>query len=43
MTTFWLTFYILIWPALSAIILSVIVRGFFRDLNAARKAGVDIV
>jgi len=43
MTTFWLTFYILMWPVLSAIILTVIVRGFFRDVNEARKAGVDIV
>lgn len=43
MTTFWLTLYILMWPAISAVVLTVIVRGFFRDLKAARKAGVDIV
>lgn len=43
MTTFWLAFYILIWPTLSAAVLFVIVRGFFRDLGEARRAGHDIV
>ncbi len=43
MTTFWLTFYILIWPALSALVLFVIVRGFFRDMLAAKRAGRDMV
>lgn len=43
MTTLWLTFYILIWPAISAVVLFVIVRGFFRDLREARRAGRDIV
>ncbi|WP_019170030.1 putative transporter small subunit [Pseudaminobacter salicylatoxidans] len=43
MTTLWLTLYILIWPSISAVVLFVIVRGFFRDMRKARQAGRDMV
>lgn len=43
MTIFWLTLYILIWPTISAVVLFVIVRGFFRDMRAAHLAGQDMV
>lgn len=43
MTTFWLSFYILIWPAISALVLFVIIRGFFRDMLAAKREGRNMV
>ena len=38
-----LTFYILIWPAIVAVVLVVICVAFFRELRAARREGRDIV
>lgn len=38
-----LTFYVLIWPALVAIILTVICVGFIRELRAAKREGRKIV
>lgn len=38
-----LTFYILIWPAISAIVLAVIVTTFMRELRQAKKDGRKIV
>ncbi|WP_435201708.1 putative transporter small subunit [Janibacter sp. GS2] len=38
-----LTFYVLIWPALVAIVLAVICVGFVREFRSARKQGRDIV
>jgi hypothetical protein len=38
-----LTFYILIWPAVSAIVLAVIVTAFVRELRQAKKEGRKLV
>ncbi len=38
-----LTFYVLIWPALVAIILTVICVGFFRELRTAKREGRKII
>lgn len=38
-----LTFYVLIWPVIVAIVLAVICVGFAREFRAARKQGRDIV
>lgn len=38
-----LTLYILIWPAISAVILALIVTTFLRELRQAKKEGNKIV
>ncbi|HEY9039634.1 MAG TPA: putative transporter small subunit [Roseovarius sp.] len=38
-----LTFYILIWPAVSAIVLAVIVIAFTREMREANKEGRKLV
>ncbi|WP_220183768.1 putative transporter small subunit [Marinobacterium marinum] len=35
--------YILIWPALTLGVLTVICRAVIRDINKARKAGKDLI
>ncbi|WP_338749649.1 putative transporter small subunit [Janibacter alittae] len=38
-----LTIYILMWPAIVAVILAVICTGFIREMRAARRKGEDLV
>lgn len=38
-----LTFYILIWPAISAVVLAVIVTTFTRELRQAKEEGRKVV
>ncbi|HLR78029.1 MAG TPA: putative transporter small subunit [Burkholderiaceae bacterium] len=38
-----LTFYILIWPVLSAGILVLLVAALIRDLRAARRSGDNMI
>lgn len=38
-----LTLYVLMWPALVAIVLFVISRAFFREWRDARRRGEDII
>jgi hypothetical protein len=38
-----LTFYIMIWPAISAIVLAVIVVTFMRELREAKAEGRKVV
>lgn len=43
MSTSFLTFYVLIWPVVVAIVLAVIARAFFREMREARKAGRPLI
>ncbi|GAA4674235.1 putative transporter small subunit [Gordonia humi] len=43
MTTFWMTLYVLVWPAITLGMLSVIVRAFYKEWRQARKEGRSIV
>lgn len=43
MSTTVLTFYVLMWPALVAIVLAVISRAFFNEWRDARRRGEDII
>ncbi len=43
MSTTLLTFYVLMWPALVAIVLVVISRAFFTEWRQARQRGEDII
>ena len=38
-----LTFYVLVWPAVVAVVLVFIARGFLRDWREARRAGRPII
>ncbi|WP_349828715.1 putative transporter small subunit [Brevibacterium litoralis] len=38
-----LTVYVLMWPAIVAVVLGVVSVSFFRDLAKARKDGHDII
>lgn len=38
-----LTVYVLMWPAIVAVVLAVIGFGFVREMHAARKKGRDLV
>lgn len=38
-----LTVYVLMWPAIVAVVLAVICVGFVREMRAARKKGRDLV
>ncbi|MGE8547366.1 putative transporter small subunit [Alcaligenes sp. Marseille-Q7550] len=39
----WLTLYILVWPAISAVILLILVANLARDLIEARKSGKSMI
>ncbi|WP_407847927.1 putative transporter small subunit [Bordetella petrii] len=39
----WLTLYVLIWPAISAAILAILVAALWRDLRAARASGKSMI
>lgn len=43
MGTFALTTYVLIWPALVAIVLGVLIKAFFTDWITARREGRSMV
>jgi len=43
MTPYWMTAYVLIWPALVAVVLSVLVLSFYREWRVARKEGRDMI
>lgn len=38
-----LTFYVLMWPVLVAVMLYVIAKGFFADARAAKREGKSII
>lgn len=38
-----LTVYILIWPAVVAVILAVICAGFYKEYRAAKNKGHDLI
>lgn len=38
-----LSLYILIWPAISAVVLFVLVRAFLKDMKAAKRENRTIV
>ena len=38
-----LSLYILIWPVISAVVLVVIVKAFFKDMAEAKREGRTIV
>lgn len=43
MSTVALTFYVLIWPAIAAIVLAVLVGGVVKDILAARRGNDTMV
>ena len=43
MTTTAMTIYVLVWPVLVAIVLSVISRAFYLEWRDARRRGEDII
>jgi len=43
MSSFWLTFYILVWPVISAGILALLVVSLIRDWRKAKKSGQGMV
>ncbi|WP_394342521.1 putative transporter small subunit [Pollutimonas thiosulfatoxidans] len=43
MSSIWLTFYILVWPVLSAAVLLVLIVALVRDMRAASKEGETMV
>ncbi len=43
MTSLGLSFYVLIWPAIVAIVLAVLVRAFVSELRAARREGRPLI
>ena len=43
MTTFWMGFYVLIWPAMSAIVLFIIWTAFMKELKTAKSKGKSLV
>lgn len=40
---FLLTFYILVWPVISAGVLAVLIVALVRDLRAARRGGQNMI
>ncbi|KGJ88378.1 putative transporter small subunit [Colwellia psychrerythraea] len=38
-----LSLYILIWPVISAVVLFIIVRAFFKDMAEAKREDHDII
>ena len=43
MTTAALTFYVLMWPAIVAVVLFVISRGFVKEWLTSRREGRDLI
>ncbi|WP_227487363.1 putative transporter small subunit [Nocardioides malaquae] len=43
MSTFALTFYVLMWPVIVAVVLAVIGTAFYREWREARRNGEDLV
>ncbi len=43
MTNLALSFYILVWPMIVAIVLGVLVRAFVSELRAARREGRPLI
>lgn len=43
MSPAFLTFYVLIWPVIVAIVLFVLVRAFTREMRLARKEGRPMI
>jgi hypothetical protein len=43
MTTFWITAYILVWPAIAAVVMALLCVSIVRDLRRAREDGTDLV
>lgn len=43
MTTFFMTLYILMWPALAAVVLVILTIGVIKDVVYARKNGEPLV
>lgn len=43
MSSFWITFYILIWPVISAGVLVVLLFSLVKDWLKARQSGQDMV
>ncbi|MDH1301704.1 MULTISPECIES: putative transporter small subunit [Achromobacter] len=39
----WLTFYFLVWPAISALILALLCVTLWQDIRAARRSGKAMV
>ncbi|WP_242702601.1 MULTISPECIES: putative transporter small subunit [Achromobacter] len=39
----WLTFYFLVWPAISALILALLCATLWQDMRAARRSGKSMV
>jgi len=39
----WLTIYFLIWPAISAVVMVVLLVALWRDLRAAKRSGASMV
>ncbi|WP_225588878.1 MULTISPECIES: putative transporter small subunit [unclassified Achromobacter] len=39
----WLTFYFLVWPGISALILALLCVTLWRDIRAARRSGKAMV
>jgi len=42
-TDMWLTFYFLVWPAISALILALLCVTLWRDIRAARHSGESMI
>lgn len=38
-----LTIYVLMWPAIVAVVLAVICTGFVREMRAAKRKGKDLI
>lgn len=43
MNTTLLTIYVLIWPALSALVLAALVHGVWKDIRNAKRSGKHLV
>jgi hypothetical protein len=43
MKTTLLTFYVLVWPVLSALVMAGLVWGVWRDVRAAKRSGEELV
>ena len=43
MTTAALTFYVLMWPVIVAVVLFIIGRGFIREWLTSRREGRDLI
>jgi hypothetical protein len=43
MTAFWITAYILVWPAIAAVVMALLCVSIVRDLRRARAEGTNMV